>query len=86
MNRSGNSLQGLEGGREALERAYLWAVLFDHPGKLALARRLEPCANHCLHVIESSSAERDGPVDDEPCAGSNGKSTLVDIPFGGPPR
>ena len=39
---------GSDGGREALERAYMWAILFDRPDKQALARRLEPSANDVL--------------------------------------
>ena len=41
MDRSGQTLEVIDGGREALERAYMWAILFDRPDKQALARRLE---------------------------------------------
>jgi hypothetical protein len=53
----------LDGGREALERAYMWAILFDHPDKQALARRLRPAANDALREV----VQRDhGPQDEPP--------------------
>lgn len=51
MDRSGQTLEVIDGGREALERAYLWAIVFDHPDKQALARRLEPSANDVLCAV-----------------------------------
>lgn len=51
MSRSGVSLEVIDGGREALEKAYLQAILFDLPGKQALARRLEPSANDAVEVV-----------------------------------
>ncbi len=50
MDRSGQ-FQVVEGGREALERAYLWAIVFDRPDKQSLARRLEPSVNDTLRVV-----------------------------------
>jgi hypothetical protein len=51
MDRSGQTLEVIDGGREALERAYMWAILFDRPDKQALARRLEPSANDVLCAV-----------------------------------
>jgi len=59
MIRSGASLQAINGGREALEREYMWAVVFDRPGKQSLARRLEPSANDALSVVEPGSTEQE---------------------------
>jgi hypothetical protein len=59
MTRSGISLQAISGGREALEREYMWAILFDRPDKLSLARRLEPPANDVLSVVEPGSTEQE---------------------------
>ena len=33
MDRSGQTLEVIDGGRQALERAYMWAILFDRPDK-----------------------------------------------------
>jgi hypothetical protein len=54
---SNSSLRALEGGREALERAYMWAIIFDRPDKQALARRLEPSANDSLCVVRQDEDE-----------------------------
>jgi len=59
MNRSGTSLQAISGGREALEREYMWAILFDRPDKQTLARRLEPSANDALSVVAPGSTEQE---------------------------
>lgn len=59
MTRSGTSLQAINGGREALEREYLWAILFDRPDKQTLARRLEPSANDALSVVGPDSTEQE---------------------------
>ena len=46
--------------REALERAYMWAILFDRPDKQALARRLEPSANDVLCAAGQADPRRGG--------------------------
>ncbi len=58
MDRSGQTLQLIEGGREALERDYMWAILFDHPDKQSLARRLEPSANDVLCAAGPDADEK----------------------------
>ena len=59
MTRSGTSLQTIDGGREALEREYMWAIMFDRPDKLILARRLEPSANDVFAVVAPGSTEQE---------------------------
>ena len=59
MIRSGTYLQTIDGGREALEREYMWAILFDRPDKLTLARRLEPAVNDVLAVVAPGSTEQE---------------------------
>ena len=44
----------IDGEREALERRLMWAILFDHPDKELLARRLTPAANSTLVVHRPS--------------------------------
>ncbi|GAP38187.1 hypothetical protein ISF6_4381 [Piscinibacter sakaiensis] len=44
----------MHGDRETLERRLMWAILFDHPDKEALTRRLTPAANSTLYVDDSS--------------------------------
>jgi hypothetical protein len=61
MNRSGTSFQVVDGGREALEREYMWAIVFDHPNKHNLARRLEPSANDVLCVVRPADDETEAP-------------------------
>lgn len=45
-------LRVVEGGREALERQYLWAIMSGHPDREALGRRLDRPANASLEVVE----------------------------------
>lgn len=59
MTRSDPSLQLIDGGREALEREYMWAIIFDRPDKQSLARRLEQSANDALCVVRSEDDERE---------------------------
>lgn len=59
MTRSGTSLQSIDGGREALEKEYVLAILEDRANKQALARRLEPSANDALSVVEPRSTEQE---------------------------
>jgi hypothetical protein len=61
MNRYGTSFEAISGGREALEREYMWAILFDRPDKHSLARRLEPSANDALSVVLPGSTEQEAP-------------------------
>jgi hypothetical protein len=44
----------IDGEREALERWLMWAILFDHPDKEALKRRLTPAANSTLVLNDPS--------------------------------
>lgn len=44
----------IDGEREALERRLMWAILFDHPDKEALRRRLTPAANSTLVLNDPS--------------------------------
>lgn len=44
----------IDGEREALERQLMWAILFDHPDKEALRRRLTPAANSTLVLSDPS--------------------------------
>lgn len=47
-------LRAMHGDRETLERRLMWAILFDHPDKEVLTRRLTPAANSTLYVNDSS--------------------------------
>lgn len=51
----------IDGGREALERAYFLAIVFDHPDKQTLARRLEPASNDALSVVGQDQREAEAP-------------------------
>ena len=44
----------IDGEREALERRLMWAILFDHPDKERLARKLTPAANSTLVMNDPS--------------------------------
>lgn len=69
MSRSVPFLQVIDGGREALERQYLWAVVFDRPEQHVLARRLTPSANDALRVARTEPGEApDALRTDEPQA------------------
>ena len=47
-------LRAVRADREALERRLMWAILFDHPDKKTLTRRLTPAANSTLYVNDPS--------------------------------
>ncbi len=44
----------IDSEREALERRLMWAILFDHPDKDVLKRRLTPAANSTLVLNDPS--------------------------------
>lgn len=44
----------IDGEREMLERRLMWAILFDHPDKEALTRRLTRAANSTLFLKDPS--------------------------------
>jgi hypothetical protein len=54
MNRSGNArFEVVDGGREALERELLRALVYDLPTFDSIARRLTPASNDRLQIVKT---------------------------------